>query len=68
MTGGEGALSFAVRCHSFLLGLFNVTIYRCFCGIGGVRILIKEELCEKVVDVRRKSGRVMMVVLPLESS
>ena len=24
-------------------------------GIGGVRILVKEELCEKIVDVRRKS-------------
>ena len=32
-------------------------------GIGVVGILIKEELCEKVVDVRRKSDRVMVVVL-----
>ena len=32
-------------------------------GIGGVGILVKEELCEKVVDVRRKSNRVMVVVL-----
>ena len=32
-------------------------------GIGGVGILIKEELCEKVVDVRTKSDRVMVVVL-----
>ena len=28
-----------------------------------VGILAKEELCEKVVDVRRKSDRVMVVVL-----
>ena len=32
-------------------------------GIGGVRILVKEELCEKVVDVRRKCDRVMVIVL-----
>ena len=32
-------------------------------GIKKVRILVKEELCEKVVDVRRKSDRVMVVVL-----
>ena len=32
-------------------------------GIRGVGILVKEELCEKVVDVRRKSDRVMVVVL-----
>ena len=31
-------------------------------SIGGVEILVKE-LCEKVVDIRRKSGRVMVVVL-----
>ena len=31
-------------------------------GIGGVGILVKEELCEKVVDVRRKSSRVEVVV------
>ena len=29
----------------------------------GVGILVKEELCEKVVGVRRKSNRVMVVVL-----
>ena len=32
-------------------------------GIGGVGILLKEEICEKVVDVRRKSDRVVVVVL-----
>ena len=31
-------------------------------AIGGVRILVKE-LCQKVIDVRRKSDRVMVVVL-----
>ena len=29
-------------------------------------VLVKEELCEKVVEVRRKSGRVMTVVMALE--
>lgn len=28
----------------------------------GVGVLVKEELCEKVVDVSRKSDRVMMIV------
>ena len=32
-------------------------------GIGRVGILVKEELCEKVIDVRRKSDRVMVAVL-----
>ena len=27
-------------------------------GTGGVGVLVKEELCEKVVEVRRKSDRV----------
>ena len=30
---------------------------------GGLEILVKKELCEKVVDVRKKSDRVMTVVL-----
>ena len=29
-------------------------------------VLVKEELCEKVVEVRRKSDRVMAVVIALE--
>ena len=32
-------------------------------GIAGTGTLVKEELCEKVVVVRRKSDRVMVVVL-----
>ena len=32
-------------------------------GIGGVGILVKGELCEKAIDVRRKSDRIMVVVL-----
>ena len=32
-------------------------------GNGGVGILVKEELCEKVVEVRRKNDRVMAMVL-----
>ena len=35
-------------------------------GMGDVRVLVKEELCEKVVEVRRKSDRVMTVVMTLE--
>ena len=35
-------------------------------GIGGVGVLVKEELCEKVVEVRRKSDRVMAIVLVFE--
>ena len=34
-------------------------------GTGGVEVLMKEELCE-VVEVRRKSDRVMKVVMALE--
>ena len=32
-------------------------------GIGGVGVMVKEELCEKVVDVRMVSDRVMTVVV-----
>ena len=35
-------------------------------GMGVVGILVKEELCEKVVEVRRKSDRVMAMVLVFE--
>ena len=35
-------------------------------GTGGVGVLVKEELCEKVVEVRRKSDRAMTVVMALE--
>ena len=35
-------------------------------GTGGVGVLVKEELCEKVVEVRRKSDRVMAIVLAFE--
>ena len=31
-------------------------------GTGGVGVLVKEELCEKLVEVRRKSNRVMTVL------
>ena len=33
---------------------------------GGVGVLVKEELCEKVVEVRRSSDRVMTVVMVLQ--
>ena len=32
-------------------------------GVGGVGVMVKEELCEKVVEVRRASDRVMTVVV-----
>ena len=35
-------------------------------GIEGVGILVIEELCKKVVEVRRKSDRVMEIVLVFE--
>ena len=35
-------------------------------GTGGVGVLVKEELCEKVLEVRRRSDRVMTVVMVLE--
>ena len=31
-------------------------------GIGGIGILVKEELCKKIVEVRRKSDRVVALV------
>ena len=34
--------------------------------IGGVGILVKEELCKKVVEVRRKSDRIMAMMLVFE--
>ena len=35
-------------------------------GTGGVGVLVKEELCEKVVEVRRRSELVITVVMVLE--
>ena len=35
-------------------------------GMGGLGVLVKEELWEKVVEVRRRSDRVMTVVMVLE--
>ena len=35
-------------------------------GIGGGRILVKEELCEKIVDVQIKSDRAMTMVMDFE--
>ena len=31
-------------------------------GVGGVRFMVKEKLCEKVLDVRMVSDRVMTVI------
>ena len=35
-------------------------------GCGGMGIMVKDELCEKVVEVRRVSDRVMNVVVFFE--
>ena len=35
-------------------------------GIGGVRILVKEELCKGAIEVRTKSDRVTSMVLVFE--
>ena len=32
-------------------------------GVGGVEVMVKEELCEKVVEVRRVCDRLMTVVV-----
>jgi len=58
---GKGARFLGIRGRRYKLWWSGNTK-----GIGGVGILIKEELCEKVVEVRRKSDRVMAVVLIFE--
>ena len=35
-------------------------------GVSGVVVMMMEEMCEKVVEVRRASDRVMTVVLVLK--
>ena len=30
-------------------------------GLGGVGVMIKEELCHQVIEVRRKSDKIVMV-------
>jgi len=32
-------------------------------GTGGVGILVKEELCDKVMEVRRRNDRIMAMVM-----
>ena len=58
---GEGARFFDVKGRRYKLWL---------CGsddkIGGVGISVKEELCEKVVEVRRRCDRVMAIGLVFE--
>ena len=58
---GEGACFFGVKGRRYKLW---------WCGnddkIGGVGILVKEELCEKVVQVRRRCDRVMVIGLVFE--
>ena len=57
---GEGARFFGVKGRRYKLW---------WCGndkIGGVGILVKEELCEKVVEVRRRCDKVMAIGLVFE--
>ena len=35
-------------------------------GVGGVGVMVKEELCERLVEVRRVSDRVMSVAVVFE--
>ena len=35
-------------------------------GIGSVAILVKEKRCDKIAEIRRKSDRVMVMVLIFE--
>ena len=53
MLGMEGR-----RCNLWLSGKGDV--------VGGVGVMVKEVLCEKVVKVRRVSSRVIVVVLVLK--
>ena len=55
---GQGARFVGVRDRRFKLWWSGSES-----GNGGVGILVKEELCDKVVEVRRKSERVMAMVL-----
>ena len=41
-------------------------LWWCVDGVGGVRVMVKEELCRKVVEVRRVSDRVMSVIVVFE--
>ena len=34
-------------------------------GVGGEKAMVKKELCEKLVEVRRESGREMAVVVDI---
>ena len=58
---GEGARFFGVKGKRYKLW---------WCGnddkTGGVGILVKEELCEKAVEVRRRCDRVMAIELVFE--
>ena len=47
-------------------GFFGCSGRRNNDGIGGVGISVKKELCKEVVEVQRKSDRVMAIVLVFE--
>ena len=54
------------RFHSFKGRRYKLWWSGNYDRIGGVGILFKEKLCKKVVEVRRKSDRMMAMVLVFE--
>ena len=55
---GQGARMLGVkgrRCKLWLSGKGD--------GVGGVGVIVKEELCEKVVEIKMVSDRVMTIVV-----
>ena len=58
---GEGARFMGVKGRRYKLWWIGNSD-----GMGGVGVQVKEELCKNVVEVRRKSDRVMTIVMTLE--
>ena len=58
---GQGARSLGVKGRRYKLWWMGNED-----GTGGVGIMVKEEICDKVIEVRRRSDRVMTVVLAFE--
>ena len=58
---GQGVWFLGVRGRRYKLWLSGNSD-----GTGGVGVLVTEEVCEKVVEVRRRSDRMLMVVIVLE--
>jgi len=56
--GGQGARFLGVKGRKYKLWWSGNNE-----GIGGFGILVKDEICERAVGVRRSGNRVMMVVM-----